>query len=197
MTSAPRRGVGPGQSLLGRRARLGVAAAGAATAVTGLVRGLAGTLAVFVLAATTPMVDIIGGLRRARVPDPLIDVAGVTYRLLFVLLDSTRTILEAQAARLGYADRRLALRSAASLLVAILNRSWSSAQHTPSEVLSDASLVTEAHLRPPWVLDLWSRLASDRRFAPRMSASPPRNVTDLAALAERPDATGRSSSPLG
>lgn len=108
--------------------RLGVEQTGAAAAATVLVRGLAGTLAVFVLAATTPMLDIVGALRRARVPEPLVDVAGLTYRLLFVLLDSTRTIVEAQAARLGYADRRMAMRSSAGLLVAILTRSWSRAQ---------------------------------------------------------------------
>lgn len=108
--------------------RLGVGQAGAATAATVVVRGLAGTLAVFVLAATTPMVDIVGALRRARIPDPLVDIAGLTYRLLFVLLDSARTIVEAQASRLGYADRRSTMRSSAGLLVAILERSWSRAQ---------------------------------------------------------------------
>ncbi|AJQ90155.1 cobalt ECF transporter T component CbiQ [Propionibacterium freudenreichii] len=63
--------------------------------------GLSGTLAVMVLATTTPMVDLLTWLRRFRVPDPLLEIASLTYRLLFVLAETTANVLAAQRCRLG------------------------------------------------------------------------------------------------
>lgn len=90
-----------------------------------LVRGTAGFLSVFVLAATTPMVDVLASMRRLRIPDALLDIAGVTYRLLFVFMESVHAITAAQTARLGYATRRAAMRSAAGAIGAVLVRAWS------------------------------------------------------------------------
>ena len=63
---------------------------------------LAGSAAVLLLATTTPMSDLLPALRGLRVPAAVIEVAAVTYRLLFVLLGSLHTIREAQTARMGY-----------------------------------------------------------------------------------------------
>lgn len=93
-----------------------------------LVRGTSGALCAFVLATTTPMVDLFAALRHARVPDPLIEVASLTYRLIFVLLDSARAIREAQEARLGYVSRAASYRSLSTLSAAILVRSWTRAR---------------------------------------------------------------------
>ncbi len=98
------------------------------SAQTVAVRGLAGTCAVFVLATTTPMVDLLAALRRLRIPDACIEVASLTYRLVFVLLESAHTIHQAQSARLGYANRRAALRSAASAVAAVLTSAWDRAR---------------------------------------------------------------------
>lgn len=97
-------------------------------AVSVAAHGVAGTLAVFVLAATTPMVDLLAGMRRARVPEACVDVAGLMYRLVFVLLSTVRQIREAQIARLGYRDRRTGLRSASALCATLLVRSWDRAR---------------------------------------------------------------------
>ena len=59
-----------------------------AAAVT-VAHALAGTCAVLLLAATTPMTDLLGWMRRKGVPDAVVDVAGLVYRLLFVLLAAT------------------------------------------------------------------------------------------------------------
>lgn len=63
--------------------------------------GVSGTLAVMVLATTTPMVDLLTWLRRLHVPDALLEVASLTYRLLFVLAETTSNVLAAQRCRLG------------------------------------------------------------------------------------------------
>ncbi|GMA40124.1 cobalt ECF transporter T component CbiQ [Mobilicoccus caccae] len=108
--------------------RVGLAPQMLPTAGTLLVRGTAGALAVFLLATTTPMVDLFAALRRARIPDPLIEVASLVYRLVFVLLESARAIREAQSSRLGFASRAAAYRSLSALVAAVLVRSWTRAR---------------------------------------------------------------------
>lgn len=90
---------------------------------TAFARGVAGTLSVMLLATTTPMVDLLTWLRHLRVPAPLVEIASLTYRLLFVLLSSALAIRAAQTARLG----RPTLTTAASAMGALLVRSWTRA----------------------------------------------------------------------
>jgi cobalt/nickel transport system permease protein len=89
---------------------------------------LAGSAAVLLLATTTPMSDLLPALRRLRVPDAVVEVASVVYRLLFVLLESLRTIREAQTARMGYSSVRRSYRSSGALAAAVLTRSWDRAR---------------------------------------------------------------------
>jgi cobalt/nickel transport system permease protein len=89
---------------------------------------LAGSAAVLLLATTTPMSDLLPVLRRLRVPDAVVEVASVVYRLLFVLLESLRTIREAQTARMGYSSVRRSYRSSGALAAAVLTRSWDRAR---------------------------------------------------------------------
>ena len=89
---------------------------------------LAGGAAVLLLATTTPMSDLLPALRRLRVPAAVVEVASVVYRLLFVLLDSLRTIREAQTARMGYSSWRRSYRSSGVLAAAVLTRAWDRAR---------------------------------------------------------------------
>jgi cobalt/nickel transport system permease protein len=89
---------------------------------------IAGSAAVLLLATTTPMSDLLPALRRLRVPDAVIEVASVVYRLLFVLLESLHTIREAQTARMGYSSVRRSYRSSGALAAAVLTRSWDRAR---------------------------------------------------------------------
>lgn len=91
-------------------------------------RAVAGSCAVLLLATTTPMSDLLPTLRRLRVPAAVVEVAEVTYRLLFVLLDSLRTIREAQTARMGWSTPGRSYRSAGMLAAAVLTRSWDRAR---------------------------------------------------------------------
>ena len=104
---------GAGPSAYGRWGPLAVPPESLEAAVGLTAHAVAGTLAVLVLASTTPMVDLLAALRRLRVPDACVEVASLTYRLLFVLMDAVRSIREAQAGRLGYhgprAGRRVAV----------------------------------------------------------------------------------------
>jgi cobalt/nickel transport system permease protein len=108
--------------------RLQVTAAGMTVAADLAVRAVAATLAMFTLACSTPMVDLLSALRRARVPDALIEIAALTYRFTFGLLESAGAIHAAQEARLGYANRSAAMRSASMGVAALFVRSWEHAR---------------------------------------------------------------------
>ena len=89
---------------------------------------VAGGAAVLLLATTTPMTDLLAALRRLGVPAAVVEVAGVTYRLLFVLLQSLTTIREAQTARMGHSTWRRSYRSSGALAAAVLTRSFDRAR---------------------------------------------------------------------
>jgi cobalt/nickel transport system permease protein len=89
---------------------------------------VAGTLALLLLALSTPMVEVLGGLRRLRVPAACVEVAALMYRLLFILLDTTHNMRDSQRARLGYSSPSRSLKSAGSLTAAVLLRSWDRAR---------------------------------------------------------------------
>ena len=63
-------------------------------------RSAAGTLSVLLLATTTPMADLLGWARRRGLPGPLVEIASLMYRILFVLLDVALAMRAAQVARL-------------------------------------------------------------------------------------------------
>lgn len=92
------------------------------------VRAVAATLAMFTLACSTPMIDLLSALRRLRVPDPLIEIAALIYRFSFGLLESAGAVRAAQEARLGYATRSAAMRSASLGVAALFVRSWDRAR---------------------------------------------------------------------
>jgi cobalt/nickel transport system permease protein len=128
---------------------------------------VAGGAAVLLLATTTPMSDLLPALHRLRVPAAVVEVASVTYRLLFVLLDALTTIREAQTARMGYSSWRRSYRSSGALAAAVLTRSWDRARRM-QEGLAGRGMETGLRVLP-------EALPSSRAF---LAAT----LTGLAAL---------------
>lgn len=91
-------------------------------------RAIAATMAVLLLSLTTPMTDLMSGLRRLGMPAGCVEVASLMYRMLFMLLDTTRTIRRSQVARLGNLSVAQTLRSSGDLTAIILTRSWDQAR---------------------------------------------------------------------
>lgn len=90
---------------------------------------LSGTLALVLLATTTPMVDLLGWMRGLRIPDPLLELANLTYRLLFLLLGTTFAIREAQKARLvDQASFRRRWQVTAATMGSVMLTSWERAR---------------------------------------------------------------------
>lgn len=129
--------------------RLGMNAESIAAAGSVFGHAVAGTLGLFVLATTTPMVDLLAALRRARVPDACIEVAALIYRMLFALLESVRAIRQAQEQRLGYADRRASMRSASMAVGAVLMRAWEQASRLEGGLAGRGYIDAMRTLDPP------------------------------------------------
>lgn len=78
--------------------------------------GVAGTMALMLLACTTPMVDLLAAMRRVGIPAPAVDVAMLMYQMIFGLGSTVVKISEAQAARLGHSTFKRTLQSSATLI---------------------------------------------------------------------------------
>lgn len=74
-------------------------------------RSFATLAAVLGLVLTTPMPDLLALLRRLRVPELLLDLMALCYRMLFVLRQAWEEGSTAQAARLGHSSLRQRWRS--------------------------------------------------------------------------------------
>jgi cobalt/nickel transport system permease protein len=99
---------------------------GAETAIRVLLRSWAAMSCLLFLAMTTPLATLVSQLRRLKVPEAIIELMLVIYRMLWLLSDVFHRMWVAQAARLGYSSLRRSMRStgmlAASLLGRIMNR---------------------------------------------------------------------------
>ena len=87
-------------------------------------RSLGALAALLFLAATTPLIDLIALLRRLHLPEILLELMVLCYRMLFVFSESVRNTRTAQAARLGYAAPQVALRSLGSLAANLTVQIW-------------------------------------------------------------------------
>jgi cobalt/nickel transport system permease protein len=126
---------------------LGWAPDAAARAGSLVGHALAGTAAMVLLATTTPMSDLLPALRRLGVPAAVVEIASVVYRLLFVLLESLRTIRAAQTARMGYSSLRRSYHSSGTLAAAVLTRSWNRARRL-QEGLAGRGMETDLRVLP-------------------------------------------------
>jgi len=91
-------------------------------------RSLAALAALLLLVLTTPLPDLIGLLRRLRLPDVLLDLMVLCYRMLFVFSAAVHDTLTAQQARLGYTTARHSLRSLGLLVANLAVQIWQRAR---------------------------------------------------------------------
>lgn len=90
-------------------------------------RSLAALTALLFLVMTTPLIDLIALLRRLKMPEVLLELMVVCYRMLFVFSEALHDTVTAQSARLGYATPRLALRSLGQMTAGLTLQIWSRA----------------------------------------------------------------------
>ena len=107
---------------------IALAPGGAAQAGLLCLRAMAATVCLMFLAFTTPAAELIGGLRRLRVPAEIVELALLTYRFVFLIVDEAMAMTAAQRARLGHSSRRRWLRSTAMVIASLLPRALARAR---------------------------------------------------------------------
>ncbi|WP_237152380.1 cobalt ECF transporter T component CbiQ [Oryzibacter oryziterrae] len=98
------------------------APAGVPVALHLAIRSLAALTCLLFLALTTPVSDMLAGLRRLGLPREIVDIALLTYRFVFLVADQAAAMSHAQDARLGRATRRRWLVSLGLLVANLLPR---------------------------------------------------------------------------
>ena len=91
-------------------------------------RSLGALAALLFLVLTTPLIDLMAVLRRLKVPEVLLELMVLCYRMLFVFSEALHDTLTAQAARMGYSSPRRALRSLGDLAANLAVQVWQRAQ---------------------------------------------------------------------
>lgn len=107
---------------------LALAPEGMARAAALMVRAMTATFCLMFLVMTTPVTELVGGLRRLGVPAELLELALLTYRFVFLIADEAAAMTAAQRARLGHSSRRRWLRSSAMVIANLLPRALARAR---------------------------------------------------------------------
>jgi len=89
-----------------------------------LCRVIGSMSALLFIAVTTPMTDLFMVMRTCRIPDFVIDLAMIIYRMIFFLVDQVRQIYNAQMMRLGYSGWRESIQSFSMMCGAAFITSW-------------------------------------------------------------------------
>lgn len=73
----------------------------------------------YLLILTTPLVEVLYYLKKWKVSPLLIEMISITYRFIFSLLDTSRSIYNAQTSRVGYHSFREGINTLGQLIVAL------------------------------------------------------------------------------
>ncbi len=94
---------------------LGVSKISLITAGSLFCKALGGVSCLYYLSFSTPMIDLLAGLRRLKLPVLLVELMGLVYRFIFILLETADKMVTAQNSRLGYANLSSGYRSLSAL----------------------------------------------------------------------------------
>ncbi|GAB6157507.1 cobalt ECF transporter T component CbiQ [Desulfotomaculum varum] len=108
--------------------KLGVTASSLLACAKLILRSLAAVTCLYFLALTTPLIEIIGILKKLKIPPLFIELMSLVYRYLFIGLATAAGIYTAQTARQGYSCLKNSYRSLGLLASNLLVRSQHRAQ---------------------------------------------------------------------
>jgi cobalt/nickel transport system permease protein len=87
-------------------------------------RFIGGMSALIFIALTTPMTDLFAVMRSWRIPETVLDLAMMIYRIIFMIMDQLVQTYQAQRMRLGYSSFRESVGSFATLCGSVFITSW-------------------------------------------------------------------------
>jgi cobalt/nickel transport system permease protein len=103
---------------------VGMSRTGVFRAIVLFFKALGAVSCLYFLSLNTPMVDLLGVLRKLKVPRLLIDLMELIYRFIFVFLETADSMITAQNSRLGYSSIASLYRSLAALASTLFIRSY-------------------------------------------------------------------------
>lgn len=103
---------------------IGVSPSNLYLAVLLFCRSLGAISCLYFLSLTTPMVEIISILRKLKVPSLFIELMGLIYRFIFVLVETAESIYTSQSSRLGYRNLKTGYSSLGALVGNLLISSY-------------------------------------------------------------------------
>lgn len=103
---------------------IGVSQGGIQNAVRLFFKALGSVSCLYYLSLSTPIVELLTALRRLKVPKLLVELMGLIYRFIFLLLETAETMFTAQNCRLGYSSLSSAYRSLAALVSTLFIRAY-------------------------------------------------------------------------
>ncbi|RNC29357.1 MAG: Cobalt transport protein CbiQ [Candidatus Dichloromethanomonas elyunquensis] len=103
---------------------LGFSKAGMETAVRLFFRALGAVSCLYYLSLNTPMVDLLSALRKLKCPKLLVELMSLIYRFIFILTETTETMVTAQNSRLGYSGLKAGYHSLGALAATLFIRAY-------------------------------------------------------------------------
>lgn len=103
---------------------IGVQKTGLYSAARLFFKALGAVSCLYYLSLSTPMVDILAVLRMFRIPKLLIELMGLIYRFIFVLIETADTMTIAQNSRLGYSSLSATYHSMGTLFSTLFIRAY-------------------------------------------------------------------------
>ncbi|KGM94483.1 cobalt ECF transporter T component CbiQ [Clostridium botulinum] len=97
-------------------------------AVQVLLKSMSAVTCLYFLTLTTPIVEVLLVLKRLRMPKLFIELMGLIYRLIFILLETMNTIYISQKGRLGYSSIKLGYKSLGELITILFIRAYKKSQ---------------------------------------------------------------------
>lgn len=94
------------------------------------VQCLAAVSCLYFLSTTTPMTELFTALRRMHIPTFLVEMMELVYRYIFVLMEITSQIRNAQECRLGYSTLKTSFYSLGQLISNLFIRAYRQAERT-------------------------------------------------------------------
>ena len=91
-------------------------------------KSLASVSCLYFLTLTTPIFEILSVLKKLKVPKLFVELMGLIYRFIFVLLDTANMIYISQNSRLGYSTLKTGFNSLGKLIANLFISSYKRSQ---------------------------------------------------------------------
>ncbi|KOC36785.1 cobalt ECF transporter T component CbiQ [Clostridium botulinum] len=97
-------------------------------AIQVFLKSMSAVTCLYFLALTTPIVEVLLVLKRLKMPKLFIELMGLIYRLIFILLETINIIYISQKGRLGYSSIKLGYKSLGQLITILFVKAYKKSQ---------------------------------------------------------------------